>query len=229
MTSTTAGTSPAPGTISGSRLFWLRAAVPLAAVGPLAIGLARGFLPYDTVDDPTTIVEKIMASPGASTTVLWLSYLALLTLPLGVLIAGRVAVAARPVLGSVATTLAWLGFLSLFAAAGSDVIAAAAREAGAPVEPTVRLVEAAEALAPSAAAVGVFVAGHILGAVLLGIALWRVIPRWAAIALTVSQPLHLLFAVFVTNHWADAAAWSLTGVGFAAAAVVTLRRAEQDS
>jgi hypothetical protein len=45
----------------------------------------------------------------------------------------------------------------------------------------------------------------------------------------VSQPLHLLFAVFVTNHWADAAAWSLTGVGFAAAAWVTLRRAEQDS
>lgn len=42
-----------------------------------------------------------------------------------------------------------------------------------------------------------FVAGHILGAVLLGIALLRVISRWAAVALVASQPLHLAFAVFV--------------------------------
>jgi len=225
MTSTTAGTTSASLASAAPRLFWLRAAVPLAAAGPVAIGLVRGFLPYDTVDDPTTIVEKIMASPGASTAVLWLAYLALLTLPLGVLVAARVAVAARPVLGSVAAALAWLGFLSLFAGAGGDTIAAAAREAGVGVEPTVRLADAAEALSPSATAGAVFVVGHILGTVLLGIALWRVIPRWAAIALAVSQPLHLLFAVFVTNHWADAAAWSLTGVGFAAAALVTLRQA----
>jgi hypothetical protein len=225
MTSTTAGTPSAPIAIASPRLFWLRAAVPLAALGPVAIALVRGFLPYDTVDDPTTIVEKIMAAPGASTTVLWLAYLALLTLPLGVLIAARAAVAARPVLGSVAAVLAWLGFLSLFAGAGADTIAAAARDAGVGVEPTVRLADAAEALGPSATAGLVFVAGHILGTVLLGIALWRVIPRWAAVALTVSQPLHLLFAIFVTNHWADAAAWALTGVGFAAAALVTLRQA----
>ena len=71
----------------------------------------------------------------------------------------------------------------------------------------------------------VFVAGHILGGILLGIALWRAIPRWAALALVVSQPLHLFFAVVVPNHWADAAAWSLTGIGFAAAAFATLRAA----
>jgi hypothetical protein len=73
--------------------------------------------------------------------------------------------------------LAWLGFLSLFAGAGSDVIAAAAREAGAGVESTVRLTEAAEAMGSSVTAGVVFVAGHILGTVLLGIALWGVIPR----------------------------------------------------
>ena len=229
MTNMTTENSSAPFASAPPRLLWLRAAVPLAAAGPVAIGLVRGFLPYDTVDDPTTIVEKIMASPGASTAVLWLAYLALLTLPLGVLVAARAAVAARPVLGSVAAALAWLGFLSLFAGAGGDTIAAAAREAGMGVEPTVRLADAAEALAPSATAGLVFVVGHILGTILLGVALWRVIPRWAAVALTVSQPLHLLFAVFVTNHWADAAAWSLTGVGFAAAALVTLRQATQPS
>jgi hypothetical protein len=65
----------------------------------------------------------------------------------------------------------------------------------------------------------VFVVGHILGTVLLGVALWRAIPRWAAAALAVSQPLHLLFAVVVPNHLLDAVAWGLTAVGFTAAAM----------
>jgi hypothetical protein len=78
-----------------------------------------------------------------------------------------------------------LCLLSLSTGAGGDTIAAAAREAGVGVEPTVGLADAAEALGPSARA---------------GL-------------------------VFVTNHWADAAAWCLTGVGFAAAVLATLRQA----
>ncbi|MGH3983449.1 MAG: hypothetical protein ACRDST_12380 [Pseudonocardiaceae bacterium] len=68
-------------------------------------------------------------------------------------------------------------------------------------------------------AIGLFVLGHIVRTVLLGIALWRMVPRWATLALIVSQPLHLVFAVVVPNGLLDAAAWSLTAVGFAATAV----------
>ena len=52
------------------------------------------------------------------------------------------------------------------------------------------------------------------GALLRG----RVIPAWAAWALIVSQPLHVVFAVVVPSNALDAAAWALTTIGFAAAA-----------
>jgi hypothetical protein len=200
------------------------AAIGVAFVGPLAIGLARGILPYDTVDDPGTIVEKIMAAPGAQTAALGLAYLALLTLPLGVAMTGWLAIRVRPVFGTVAAVLAWLGFLSLFSGGGTDATALAATDAGVPARTVVQLAAAADAIPVLAVPGFVFVIGHILGVILLAVALRRVMPTWAVIALAVSQPLHLVFAVFVPNHALDALAWALTGVGFAAAAAVLVRR-----
>jgi len=56
--------------------------------------------------------------------------------------------------------------------------------------------------------------------VLLGVALSRVIPRWAALALIVSQPFHIVVAVVAPNHALDALAWVVTAVGFTVAAAV---------
>ena len=41
--------------------------------------------------------------------------------------------------------------------------------------------------------IGIFVAGHLFGTILLGVALWRarIAPTWLAIGFTVSQPIHL--------------------------------------
>lgn len=221
MMTTTAVAAPAAAPTRSRRL--RLAAIVVAFTGPLAIGLVRGILPYDTVDDPTTIVEKIMASPGTQTAVLWLAYLALLTLPLGVLIAGRLAMTVRPVFGTIAAVVAWTGFISLFSLTGTDQVALAATEVDLPTPTVVALSTAMEGLPPGMIGGLAFVVGHILGVILLGIALWRAIPKWTAIALIVSQPLHLVFAVFVPNHALDAVAWSLTGVGFAAAAIASAR------
>jgi len=219
MTTSTTSTPTTP--TQATRARWLRAAVVIAPVGPLAIAILRGILPYDTTDDTLTIAEKAAANPMAQSAVVWLTYVALLTLPLGVLIASGLAVRARPMLGGVAAVLSWVGFTSLFFVVGADQLVLAGSEAGVPAQTIAALGTAAH---PSAAVAElVFVAGHILGAVLLGIALWRVIPRWAAVALIVSQPLHLVFAVVVPNHALDALAWTLTAVGFAAAAVVLAR------
>jgi hypothetical protein len=200
------------------------AAVALAATGPLAIAVLRVVLPYDTVDDAATIATKVAANPGAQAAVLGLSYLALLTLPIGVALAGRLAMRSRPVLGTVAAAVAWIGFVSLFASIAFDSLALAGARAGVPV-PTVSAMGAALDAEPlTSVPLAVFVPGHILGAVLLAVALWRVIPRWAAVALAISQPLHLVFAVVVTNHLLDGVAWLLTGAGLAAAALVGARR-----
>ncbi|MCY7342446.1 MAG: hypothetical protein LH603_11530 [Pseudonocardia sp.] len=213
--------APAPPRISGP---WLAATVAVAAAGPLAIAAVRAILPYDTTDEPAAIIADIQAAPTTTAAVIWLVFAALLTLPLGVAITARLAMAARPVLGTVAAVVAWAGFLSLFLAVGVDQLAPAAAEAGLTMEQTVALDGALTAQPTANLALMVFLIGHVLGAVLLGIALWGSIPRWAAAALIVSQPLHLVFAVIVPNHALDAAAWALTAVGFAAAALTSARR-----
>jgi hypothetical protein len=47
-------------------------------------------------------------------------------------------------------------------------------------------------------------------------------PAWAALAVIVSQPLHLAF-VILGNQPLDAAAWALTALGFTVAARRVLR------
>jgi hypothetical protein len=202
---------------------WRHAALIVTPIGPLAIAAVRWLLPYDTTDDPTTLVATVAAHPVAESAVLWLSLLALLTLPLGVLVVGAVAVRARPVLGTVAAVVAWIAFANLAFLVGPDQIALAGVEAGLPATSTAALLEASVAHPVSTVATTVWVLGHILGTVLLGVALWRTIPVWAALALIVSQPLHLVFAVVVPHHFLDGLAWSLTAVGFAVTAAVGVR------
>ena len=197
-----------------------RAAVAVAAVGPLAVAALRGLIPYDTVDDNATIVAKVAAHPGAETAVLWLSVLALITLPLSVLVVNGVAMRARPLLGTVAAVIAWVGFSGLAYLVTQDQVARAGFDAGLPTDATAALMSAIDQSAVASTAAALFVTGHILGVVLLGLALWRVIPRWAALALIVSQPFHFVVAVIVPNHALDALAWVLTAVGFTAAAAV---------
>ncbi|MDF2975738.1 MAG: hypothetical protein K0S40_466 [Actinomycetospora sp.] len=215
---TTTLTTPVDDTLT-----WRRAALVVTPIGPLAIAVLRWLLPYDTTDDPVTIVAKVASHPTAMTAVLWLSLVALVTLPLGVLVVGAVAARARPVLGTVAAVLAWVAFATLPFLVGPDQIALAGLDAGLPGPVTAALFTAAAAHPVSATATMVWVLGHIVAVVLLGIALWRTIPVWAAVALIVSQPLHLIVAVVVPNHLVDGLAWLLTAVGFAVTAAVGLR------
>lgn len=201
---------------------WRRAALIITPIGPLAVAALRWLLPYDTTDDPTTLVAKVASHPGAESAVLWLSLLALLALPLGILVVGAIAVRARPVLGTIAAVLAWCSFATLPFLITPDQIALGGVEAGLPTATTAALMTAAAVHPVSTAATVLWVAGHILGLVLLGVALWRAIPTWAAVALIVSQPLHFVFAVIAPNHLLDGLAWLLTAVGFAVAAAAGL-------
>jgi hypothetical protein len=75
---------------------------------------------------------------------------------------------------------------------------------------------------------GAFVLGHIVGMVLLGAALWRIIPRWASVALIVSQPLHFVAYILLGIQPLDAFAWALSAVGFVACALTILRTPDSD-
>ncbi len=61
---------------------------------------------------------------------------------------------------------------------------------------------------------GIFVAAHVIGTVLLGVLCLRtgVLPTTIGWALTISQPLHFVTTVFLGLPWVDLAAWGMTAL-----------------
>jgi hypothetical protein len=177
----------------------------LLPIGPAAIAILRLILPYDTTDDPATIVQKAAAAPGTMNWVIWLGFVGMLTLaPAVIWIAAKTRDQA-PKTTTAAVVLLVPAYLSLGLLVAED---AATLNGTTISHPALD------------AATGVFVAGHVIGTVLLGAAMWQAgFPRWAAAATAISQPLHFVAAVLVVSHELDFAAWGLNAVGFAAVAL----------
>ncbi len=227
MTATASAAST--GTVPRPRAgFDRRALALIMPIGPLAIAIVRGILPYDTTDSSTTLAARVATHQGTETLVVWLTFVALLTLIPGVIAVGMLARRTAPRLGTAGLVVAFAGFMSLFwsMVAGSDNIALGAARIGVSPAATGRLLDSIGAVPALGLASDLFVAGHILGLILLGVALWRgrVVPAWAGLAIAVSQVLHFVFAVIAPVHVLDGLAWGLTAVGFAAAALALVRQ-----
>jgi hypothetical protein len=69
-------------------------------VGPLAIAIVRGILPYHTTDSNTVMAAKIAAHQDTEMAVIWLTFAALLTLVPGVIALGMLAKRHSPWLGT---------------------------------------------------------------------------------------------------------------------------------
>ncbi len=195
----------------------------LLPIGPLAVAILRFVLPYTTNQSPSAAVREVAAHQGVQNAVVWLGLLAGLTLVPGVIYAGRVVGRTSPRLAAVATVLLVLGYISLsWLTVGDAYLLFGVRHH----LPAATLVAMYNGVHPAASvAAGLFVAGHVLGTVLLGIAMLRgrVVPTWAAIATLVAQPIHFVAAVVVGSHALDLVGWGLNAVGFAALSLALLR------
>ena len=191
------------------------AVAALLPVGPFAIALLRLALPYYTADGVPATVAAVQDHPARQSAVLWLTYIGVLTLVPGLFAAAGVCRQAAPRLTSWALALSVPGYLSLGMFVGIDHLLWSAQQAGLSSADSTALVEAAHPT--TSVALGVFVVGHVVGTVLLGLALLRSgrIPAWAAWGVTISQPLHFVTTVFLGSPQIDFVAWSLTGVGMA--------------
>ena len=199
----------------------------LLPVGPAAVAVLRYVLPYETTDSGTEIVQQVAAHQTAQTAVVWLGFIASLTLVPAVLSAGRVARREAPRLTAAAMLLLVPAYLSIGWLVTSDAAVLFAVRRGLSADDAAA---SYEALHPSVlVAGGIFVVGHVLGTVLLGCALWRVpgFPRWAALAVAVSQPLHFVAAVIVGSHGLDLFAWGLNAAGFAVVGITILRMSDE--
>ncbi|MEO7981038.1 MAG: hypothetical protein ABI807_09130 [Sporichthyaceae bacterium] len=229
-TSATTGRRPASAVAGPADLRratrWLVAL--LMPVGPAAVALLRYNLPYLTTSDSKEAVAAVYADQGAESLVLWLGLVAVLTLLPGVYAVIRLTHRRSPRLSAAAVLLLVPGYLALAYLLSADVLVWTAAKAGVPQAQAVAMYGTAHPTSNIAAVV--FVLGHVLGTVLLGIALWRTrqIPRPVAIALAVSQPLHFVAAVIVGSPTLDLFAWGLTTVGMTAAAVAVVRTPDDD-
>lgn len=221
----TAGTAPlAPSQASmplakGSR--WALAL--LMPVGPAAVAVLRYVLPYYTADTPEGMVAASYDHSGSQNAVLWLGYVAVLTLVPGVLAAAQLTRSVAPRLTAWSLGLVVPGYLSLAVFASSDNLLWSGVRAGIAQETIATLLDSPHPTIGISQ--GVFVVGHVVGTVLFGIALLRSrrIPAWAGWAVAVSQPLHFVATVFLGSPTLDLIAWSLTAVGMAMVARALLR------
>jgi hypothetical protein len=192
-------------------------------IGPAAIALLRYFLPYDTVDDVSTIVTKIVDNLDHSSLVIWLGFIGILTLVPGAYAVGRLTRRRAPWLTAIALFLVVPGYLSLPWTASSDLFTWSAGTAGLDVASITKAVDVTHGSMNLAGAI--FVVGHVVGTVVLGIAMWRsrIVARWAAVAVMVSQPIHFVAAIIVPSHALDLFGWGLQAAGFAAVGWAILR------
>lgn len=192
-------------------------------VGPAAVAVLRFVLPYDTPDTPGQMLDKIAVNLGALQAVLWLEFVALLTLVPGVFAVLRLVRRGAPRLASAAALLLVPGYLALFWGS-NDLIAFVGVSSGVDRTTTARIIELTALHPTESASLTIFVLGHIAGSMLLGCALWRsrVVHPVFALAMGVSQPTHLI-AAMTGNHRLDLLAWGLTTVAMAAASVAVVR------
>jgi hypothetical protein len=195
----------------------------LLPAGPAALAVLRLILPYYTAGNTSDMVAAVNANPGRQSAVLWLAYVGILTLVPGLFAAAQVCRTAAPRLTAWALGLAVPGYLSLGMLVGSDHLLWSTTDAGLSRADAVAVVDAGHTSID--VAIGVFVLGHVIGTVLLGLALLRSgrIPVWAGWAIAVSQPLHFVATVILGSPQVDFVAWSLTAVGMAFVAREVLR------
>jgi hypothetical protein len=206
----------------------------LAIAGPplaLYVAIARFLLPYDMSDTPEMIFDNLVAHPGFSMISMRIGVVLAPTCIAGVVAVGWLSRRRVPILTTIGLILAVVGFTCL--AAGntfgelSTALVASHPEFD---RATAYALGAGLELGPVSSLTGtLFVFGHLIGTIILGLALWRshTVPSWAAILLAVSQPIHLA-SVMLGNRPLDLIGWGGTALGFAAAGWALLRMNNDD-
>jgi hypothetical protein len=204
-------------------------AAVIMPIGPIAVAVLRFILPYTTSDKPSDAVREVTAHQTAQSIVVWLGFLACLTLVPGVIYAGRVVARGAPRLAAIATVLLVIGYISLAWLTVGDAFLLFGIRRHLPIAVLDAMWSGNVHPAASVAA-GLFVLGHVLGTILLGVGMLRgrVTPQWAAVVTIIAQPIHFVAAVIVGSHALDLVGWGLNAVGFAALSLAVLKLPDEE-
>lgn len=206
-------TPPAATRVRDLRPFWRVTLAVALPVGPLIVTGARAAMPYWTSDDPATAVAKISAAPDTMAALAWFALLTTPFMLVSMLTLGHVARRGAPVLATVGTVIGFSAYAVWGSTSNSDYTTWVLTGGGYSND-EVTSINTLLGNTPIAAGVITFwVLGHIVGLVLLAIALHRAraLPVWAATLMALSQPVHLVAAVIVPSRWLDVVGgWGMT-------------------
>lgn len=202
-----------------------RAYALIGALGAAVIAVLRLVIPYSDTDSVATSISKVAEHAGRERLVVILGAIGVALLIPGYQALGRLTKDAAPRLTRIALALSYVGYLALGIDLLTDQLLLSASSLTSRPG-AIELVDHVQASAFVIIITAVFVVGHILGTVLLGVAFLRTrsIPTWAAVLVVVSQPLHFVAAIIIGNHAMDFVCWLLMAVGFGVAGATLISR-----
>lgn len=165
-----------------------------AVLAPVLFAAASLVIPYDTSDSTKEIARTVAAHQGATELSAWFWMVGTLLFVPGLIAVGLLATARSPRLGLWGSMLFGTGMIAVGLTPSLDTVALGAFDKGVSQDAMVKVADGTMGLAVVNAPLFYFIAAHVIGAILLGVALLRgrVIPAWAAWLLILSMPLNVL-------------------------------------
>ena len=228
-------TVTAPATSTGTtayrrrdvRRFQRRAAAVVLLVPATSIGLGRLF---QTNDDVTRkALDVIATNPDKQFMFALLGYIGILTIVPAFLAAARIARRRRPVLTTVALGVNLVAYLGAWAMGAVDNLFLVGAKL--PVEQrdvAATMIDRMWSEGLAGVSTGAFVLGHVVGAILMGLALRGSIPTLGWVAMLLTTPAHVVAFVVLQMPALDMAAWLLMTISFAYCAVAALRTPDDE-
>jgi hypothetical protein len=202
-------------------------AAVILLVPATTVAIGRLFVTDDS--ETQMALDLIAANPGRQFTFALLGLIAMLTVVPAFLAAARLARRRRPVLTMIALGVNLIAYLGGWALPALDNLYLAASQL--PVEQrdgAAALIDAIWADGLAGISALIMVIGHVLGAILMGLALRGSIPTAGWVAMILSQPGHVFAFVVFPSPVMDALAWGLMALAFAICAVTVLRTSDDE-
>jgi hypothetical protein len=213
--------------VRDSRTFQRRVSAAVLLVPATSIGLARLFQVDDT--DTRKALDLVATDPGRQFTFALLGYIGILTIVPAFLAAARLARRRRPRLAIIALGVNLLAYLGSWAIGAVDNLYLVGGKLPVEQRDTAAVVIDkmwAEGLA--GISTGVFVLGHVFGAILMAFALRGSIPTIGWVAMLLTTPAHVVAFVVLQMPVLDMAAWMLMALSFGYCAVAILRTTDEE-
>jgi hypothetical protein len=190
-------------------------------IAPIAFAVIRALVPYSS--SPSGAVAAYSAHAGTYPFLAIAEIVAVLTMGFAMLGLGRLIQAGAPVLALIATPLAVLGWFMVAVLGTLDSVIHEIAQLGSGAAGA-SLLTRINSNPEIGLFFGLFLAGHLVGTMLLGVGLLvsRRVSVWAGIALIAGDVLHPVAFVLLQSHALDALAYLVLGAGMTMAARAVL-------